>query len=124
MKCFVHHQSDAVGICKACQKGLCPECAVDLGYGLSCKGACEVKAAEYEKLVKRNLAFTGVQRRFRYAYAGFILLMGTVFTAWGVWYGQPLNFATFMGILFIAYGLVALRASLRWARDTKAAHAE
>jgi len=27
----------AVGICKYCQKGLCVDCAVDLGHGIGCK---------------------------------------------------------------------------------------
>ena len=38
MNCFNHPNVPAVGICKACQKGLCKECAVDLGHGIACKG--------------------------------------------------------------------------------------
>lgn len=30
MHCFNHDDRDAVDICKACGKGLCPECATDL----------------------------------------------------------------------------------------------
>ena len=37
MNCFNHPQVAAVGICKYCQKGLCPECAVDMGHGIACK---------------------------------------------------------------------------------------
>ena len=37
MNCFYHPQVPAVGICKYCQKGLCTECAVDLGHGIGCK---------------------------------------------------------------------------------------
>jgi len=37
MNCFYHPQTAAVGICKYCQKGLCTECAVDLGHGIGCK---------------------------------------------------------------------------------------
>ena len=37
MNCFNHPGVPAVGICKACQKGLCMECAVDLGHGIACK---------------------------------------------------------------------------------------
>jgi len=36
MNCFYHPQVSAVGICKYCQKGLCTECAVDLGHGMGC----------------------------------------------------------------------------------------
>jgi hypothetical protein len=28
MRCFYHHDKEAVGSCKSCGKGLCPECAV------------------------------------------------------------------------------------------------
>jgi len=37
LNCFYHPQVSAVGICKYCQKGLCAECAVDLGHGMACK---------------------------------------------------------------------------------------
>lgn len=37
MNCFYHPQVSAVGICKYCQKGICTECAVDLGHGITCK---------------------------------------------------------------------------------------
>ena len=37
MNCFNHPGVPAVGVCKSCQKGLCKECAVDLGHGIACK---------------------------------------------------------------------------------------
>ncbi|HCU25594.1 MAG TPA: hypothetical protein DF383_11315 [Deltaproteobacteria bacterium] len=37
MHCFHHQDHEAIGICKACGKGLCQECTVDLGHGLACK---------------------------------------------------------------------------------------
>jgi hypothetical protein len=49
MKCFYHPKADAVGICKHCQKGLCHDCVVDWGNGISCAGRCEEEArAAYE----------------------------------------------------------------------------
>jgi len=50
MKCFRHPESDAVGSCKQCAKGLCSRCVVDVGKGLACKDSCE----EY---VRQDLAF-------------------------------------------------------------------
>lgn len=46
MKCFHHPSDDAVGLCKACGKGVCRACAVDLGEGLACANSCEVAARE------------------------------------------------------------------------------
>ena len=37
MNCFNHPGVPGVGICKYCQKGLCKECAIDLGHGIACK---------------------------------------------------------------------------------------
>ncbi len=37
MNCFNHPNVPAVGICKYCHKGLCMECAIDLGHGIACK---------------------------------------------------------------------------------------
>jgi hypothetical protein len=42
VKCFHHPDVDAVGLCKACGKGLCRSCAVDMGQGLACANSCEV----------------------------------------------------------------------------------
>lgn len=33
MRCLNHRDREAVGTCKACSKGLCAECAVDLADG-------------------------------------------------------------------------------------------
>jgi hypothetical protein len=33
-------------LCKACGKGVCRSCAVDLGEGLACANSCEVAARE------------------------------------------------------------------------------
>lgn len=41
MKCFGHPEIDAIGICKACGKGLCSICFVDTGLGLACNGTCQ-----------------------------------------------------------------------------------
>jgi hypothetical protein len=46
LKCFHHPTDDAVGLCKACGKGVCRVCAVDLGEGLACADSCEVAARD------------------------------------------------------------------------------
>ena len=40
MKCFYHHEQDTVAVCKSCQRGLCPDCAADVGNGVACRGRC------------------------------------------------------------------------------------
>ncbi len=41
MQCSYHPDRLAVGACKSCGKGLCAECAVDLGDAFACRGRCE-----------------------------------------------------------------------------------
>src|SRR5262245_31826813 len=37
MKCYEHRESDAVGSCTTCGRGLCGSCAVEVGRMLSCR---------------------------------------------------------------------------------------
>jgi hypothetical protein len=46
VRCWSHPDVDAVGLCKACGKGVCKQCAVDLGLGLACANSCEVAARD------------------------------------------------------------------------------
>lgn len=41
MNCFTHSENAAVGICAACGKGVCADCATDMKRGLACKDQCE-----------------------------------------------------------------------------------
>lgn len=56
MKCFYHQQSDAVGICRNCSKGLCQECVVDVRNGIACKNRCENAVIAMNELIDRNKA--------------------------------------------------------------------
>ena len=55
MRCFYHHDKEAVGSCKSCGKALCVECAVDLGKGLACRNRCEESVRAITELVDRNI---------------------------------------------------------------------
>jgi hypothetical protein len=55
MKCFYHPQIDAVAICKNCSKGICFECAVDVGNGVACKGKCEAEVQAVNQMIQRGI---------------------------------------------------------------------
>ena len=55
MRCFYHQEKEAVGTCRSCGKGLCPECAADLTKGLACRGRCEDDVRAVIELVDRNI---------------------------------------------------------------------
>ena len=54
MNCFEHPGRPAVGICKNCQRGLCMDCAADVGDGLACKGRCEQAVRDINEIVNRS----------------------------------------------------------------------
>ena len=55
MRCFYHQDKEAVGTCKSCRKGVCIDCAVDLGKGLACRSRCEDTARALIALIDRNI---------------------------------------------------------------------
>lgn len=52
MYCYRHPQTNANGICKSCNKGLCMQCAVDVENGLACKHSCEQYVKDINELIK------------------------------------------------------------------------
>lgn len=113
MHCYNHADLEAVGTCKACSKGLCKECAVDLGFGLSCRGSHEQRVADIEDLVSRNASVQRAAGRAKYAAPTFYLFSGAVFTGYGLLSSRPLGFIVLLGIGFLAFGLYVLIANLR-----------
>ncbi len=85
MHCFNHNSSPAVGICKACQKGLCAECAVDVGMGLACKESCELHVAELNEMNERSLKIYGIGKYKSRMPSSGVLLWGVLsILLWGV----------------------------------------
>ena len=83
MKCYYHNESDAVGTCKSCGKGLCPDCAADVGNGIACKNHCEEEVLAVNDLIERNKAaykkVRGIYSRNAVPYAllgGLFVLLG------------------------------------------------
>lgn len=109
MKCFYHPQSDAVGICKSCSKGLCRECAVDVGDGIACKDKCENRVKMTNELVAWNMA-TVKEGRIAEPYfrnAIIYVLFGLPFSVFGlIVKGSPVSYFLFPCgiIMFIAAG--------------------
>jgi hypothetical protein len=67
MNCFYHHERSAVGICKNCQRGLCPECAAEVPDGLACVEKCEGKVLLLGRLIEGN------QKAYRKSGTGYII---------------------------------------------------
>jgi cobalamin synthase len=79
MKCFNHTSTDAIGVCKHCNKGLCRECAVEAAGSLSCRGACEEQVALVNRLARQAGASYGKTSRAYLRSTVVYFVLGVVF---------------------------------------------
>jgi hypothetical protein len=114
MHCFTHHDQEAVGICCVCGKGLCPDCAVDLGYAISCRGACEHEAQERHVRAIRSRAILDnhkrdriLQKRDRILLSALYIAIGLVFM-WSGWFDSRFYLLAVLGPICFIFGLVRL----------------
>lgn len=119
MKCFVHQAADAVGTCRACNKGICPDCVKDLGHSICCsQGPCETKARTLDSQVAQSGVVLAAQRRNRFLAPMFFIIAGALFIAFaGSATGQWFGYGQAFGLGFIVFGIVLGIASHRYARD-------
>ena len=107
MKCYYHHDADAVGLCKACSKGICPQCATDVGGGLACTAGCIEEVKGINALIRSNAGATRVNRRAMYAWPVFMLILGALFMAAPLLSGKPFQwFPVLSGGVFALFGLI------------------
>lgn len=78
MNCYSHPAVPATGLCKTCFKALCPECSVDVGNGLACRGECEEKVRELNEMSERSARIYGIGRHKSRIPATGVLLWGIV----------------------------------------------
>ncbi len=119
MKCFYHNDKDAIGICKSCEKGLCKDCAVDLGKGLACKNQCEEEVENLISYTKRNIQDTSKTEKIidagktgMFLTSLFNMILGIAFIIWGL-VSNGISFISIIGGLFVVYGIITLIRNLR-----------
>jgi len=104
VRCFNHQDQEAIGTCKGCSKGLCINCAVDLGHGLACKGVHEELVNTYNAIVSKNARVQGVQSRTTTVAPLFYAFMGLVSVGFSIFIDKKLlGFLSLMGIGFLVY---------------------
>ena len=126
MSCFYHHDRESVGGCKSCGKALCPECAVDLGKGLACRGRCEEDVRSLIALIDRNIRLApqtarilDSSRKVRSSTAIFNLVFGAVFIAWGLSNTERFSFIIILGVCFLAFGVYGLVQARKPTKDNQ-----
>jgi hypothetical protein len=91
MECFYHEGIAAVGSCRACLRGLCRACAVELEAALACPDRCEASASAVVATVNQSVRFQDVSG-------------GLLQSARGLWLGLTLV-AGFVGLFVALWGL-------------------
>jgi hypothetical protein len=119
MECFAHEGRPAVGSCRACFRGVCRGCAVDLGGGLACAGRCEDAARALIASVEQSVRIQGLSSRM--VHGARALWSGLAWVALGVGvfvslFGLTLpgfRAISLLGIPFLAIGVLTLRVASR-----------
>lgn len=119
MKCFRHQELEAVGICKACHKGICSDCSKDLGHSISCKGPCEKKAALLEDIITFSQKSIGSHKNNSYIYPVFVFIAGVVFFYFGLKDGIWFSFAQILGLVFMFFGVISFYVLRKFFKDKK-----
>ena len=101
MKCYRHRDHDAVGVCTACGKALCPEtCAHDGAFGLHCDETCGKRLHRREP---RGDAPVG------WMWSATLVVLGGALLYYGYLYSEwTMSAPNLLGMLFLWYGVVLL----------------
>ena len=124
MKCFTHQGKDAVGVCKACSKGICSECAEDLGHSLACKSSCEEQAHLLDAAIQRSVTTIKATKRNRNFQPAFLAAMGAGFVYYGMDKYPRYEFILMMGIGFLIFAGVNFFAMRKWAQELESKQKE
>lgn len=113
MKCYLHNDRDAIGVCKACSKGVCSECAHDTGNGLACKETCIEEVQAINEIISRNKQIYSIGSKSNIMSSGVIMyfLFAALFGGWGAYSsivrGSVDGFPLLMGAGMLVIGFIA-----------------
>lgn len=108
MKCFAHPQSDAVGTCKYCFKGICTECAKDSGIGLVCGPQCQEEVRSLKIMTDRNKQAFPLVGKTHTRNAVLLALFGTCFVV----FSFAKRYDEFLFPFLLSFGAIMIVASL------------
>ncbi|MET1078965.1 MAG: hypothetical protein ABWY06_13205 [Pseudomonas sp.] len=118
MQCFEHRANAAVGLCRACGRGVCPECAIAFPKGLACCSACEADAKELIEMNERAKKLYGIGQYHSNKLASgvivWLLLSAVMCSTAGYVYvakGRLDYVTTAMAVVFLIITFIVYRAS-------------
>jgi hypothetical protein len=117
MRCFNHPEREAVGICKSCSKGICSDCASDLGHGLACRDKHEPNVESLNTMIVRSSRVQATTTRAKYVAPAFTAFMGAMFLGYGYFKEGLSGFLAPLGIGFLVYSVALFVANRKaWGR--------
>jgi hypothetical protein len=118
MNCYYSPSQPAIGICKACGKGLSAEYAVDVGFGLACKNSCEERVRTINSMIDTNSKVMAVANTQLRRNTIFTIIVGLLFIVLGYFMGLPSGQPT--AFIFTALGLaVTIKGFLGYTRSAR-----
>ena len=119
MRCYNHHEIDAVGICKSCGRALCPSCAAEVEKAVACRGRCETDVSTLLSLNRNALTFAKGTKQARYLGPAMLMAIGAMLVSIGLSY-DGVDLATGAGAVVVAVGIALLVIQYRMAKGLRA----
>jgi len=117
MNCFNHPSIPAIGMCKHCNKGLCADCASDLGHGLACRDKHEQEVEGIQVLMRYAFRMQAIQRKFLpfFNYTPFLgVFAGLLFLVQGLYSKtHPSDFLAILGTGLLVYSMAVIAVGLK-----------
>ena len=111
MRCYVHREVEAIGVCSECGQGICDACAVRIGGKLYCKDDADrvfaPRKEEIPEIIKVGRAMrVTVASVFFFMYSGVGIGIGILFIAAGYASGVFAGVPGFSSIAVTSIGLL------------------
>lgn len=116
MRCFYHHDAEAIAICKSCSRGLCADCAADVPPGTACINRCEKDVEAFNLVIQRsNNAYQKTGKAYRRSGVA-MLIAGLVFLSAGllsiiVYRDYDASFIAVLGLVFLLWAYFSYKSA-------------
>jgi hypothetical protein len=108
MKCLNHPEREAVAICKACGKAVCPECLLESENGIACQQSCAAALSEKNELFVELAGHLKNIKRMNFLGSFFSIGVGFLFMYFShQGFGLVYDFIFLLGAGFTVYGIMA-----------------
>lgn len=119
MRCYNHHENEAVGTCKSCGRALCHTCVVEVEKAVACRERCESDVATQLSLNRNALQYAKSTKQARYLGPALFVVVGTMLTSMGLTY-DGIDFVALAGGVVVAIDIALAIIQYRMAKGIRA----